>query len=133
MLYSTKVPNNCRSPSDILFLTRLLMIFASLEHQPRCMNGHLQLFLTINPDGSQSAASRIESYVNSPSTTSSVSASIGRITDAELLDVVGQGKDERSSSVYYVCGPPGMTDHVVEFLRSQEDVGPQQVLCEKWW
>jgi NAD(P)H-flavin reductase len=42
-------------------------------------------------------------------------------------------KVEAKSTVFYVCGPPDMTDEIVEFLKAQDAVDPDKVLCEKWW
>jgi Na+-transporting NADH:ubiquinone oxidoreductase subunit NqrF len=55
-----------------------------------------------------------------------------RLNDAALESAAGN-KEERESSLYYVCGPPFMTDYVVDFLRQQDGVNPDSVLCEKWW
>lgn len=62
-----------------------------------------------------------------------------RMTHADILDAVGQTAEERCMTVVYVCGPPGMTDNVVGWLRGlegfreDEDEGRGRVLCEKWW
>ena len=36
-------------------------------------------------------------------------------------------------SVFYVCGPPDMTDELVDNLKQQPNVAEKRVLCEKWW
>ena len=39
----------------------------------------------------------------------------------------------REGVVCYVCGPPRMTDEMVEFLGRQEGMEEERVLCEKCW
>jgi NAD(P)H-flavin reductase len=132
MLYSTKLPSNLCTPSEVLFLPRLLDIFESSVATDQVPRRNLQLFLTSTLDGSTLQSLDVPALF-SEIASSSVSVSVGRITDADLLTVAGEGPKERGSSVYYVCGPPDMTDHVVQFLQSQKDVIADQVLCEKWW
>lgn len=55
-----------------------------------------------------------------------------RIDEIALLSAVGN-RDEARSSVFYVCGPPDMTDSIVQFLQAQGHVEPDRVFCEKWW
>ena len=61
-----------------------------------------------------------------------VTAWTHRIDDIALSSAVGS-KKEAQSTVFYVCGPPDMTDSIVKFLKEQENVNPKKVLCEKWW
>ena len=51
----------------------------------------------------------------------------GRISKEALRDAVGNSKP-----VCMVCGPPPMTDSVVEAL-SHVGVSSDNVLYEKWW
>ena len=55
-----------------------------------------------------------------------------RFTHAEIIDSLGP-EEKREGTVVYVCGPPSMTDEVVEALRNAEGMSEQRVLCEKWW
>jgi Na+-transporting NADH:ubiquinone oxidoreductase subunit NqrF len=41
--------------------------------------------------------------------------------------------EQRPFSVFYVCGPPDMTDSIVQQLKDTDGVVPEQVFCEKWW
>ena len=41
--------------------------------------------------------------------------------------------EERPGVVFYICGPPAMTDQFTQFLRQQEGIDDSQVKCEKWW
>ena len=55
-----------------------------------------------------------------------------RINDIALSSAVGN-KDDAKHTVFYVCGPPTMTDEIVQYLKDQPNVAPERVLCEKWW
>lgn len=55
-----------------------------------------------------------------------------RIDDLALSSAVGTTNDAKST-VFYVCGPPDMTDNIVDYLKKQEHVRLERVLCEKWW
>jgi NAD(P)H-flavin reductase len=48
-------------------------------------------------------------------------------------DLAGGLPTDRTGTICYVCGPPTMTDEVVEFFRSQEGMTAARVYCEKWW
>lgn len=51
-----------------------------------------------------------------------------RRINTDDLDVEEKQRDD---SVYYICGPPAMTDELVQYL--EPIVGKEQVLYEKWW
>jgi NAD(P)H-flavin reductase len=40
-------------------------------------------------------------------------------------------KTGQDDTVYYICGPPPMTDDFVQYLEPV--VGKERVLYEKWW
>jgi NAD(P)H-flavin reductase len=40
-------------------------------------------------------------------------------------------KPSQDDTVYYICGPPPMTDDFVQYLEPV--VGKERVLYEKWW
>ncbi|KAF2192666.1 hypothetical protein K469DRAFT_654433 [Zopfia rhizophila CBS 207.26] len=138
LLYSTKLPSNNPNHSEILFLPRILDLFrdpqaAPIEDEKDC----LELFFTGIWDNSQllSGDELVHSF-NLPGLQSEtrVPAMVWfhRINESALSRAIG-GQKERRSSVFYVCGPSDMTDHLVEYLREQDDIAPAQVLCEKWW
>ena len=59
-----------------------------------------------------------------------------RITDNDLvraLDGYRDGDKDRSNTVCYVCGPPRFTDESVAFLKRQDGMADERVMCEKWW
>ena len=50
----------------------------------------------------------------------------------ELVNSLGPNH-MRGTTVAYVCGPPSMTDDVVDVLQKAEEMKKENVLCEKWW
>ncbi|KAF2751781.1 hypothetical protein M011DRAFT_394289 [Sporormia fimetaria CBS 119925] len=137
-LYSTKVPSAQFEAKDILFLPRII---SQLSSRPR---SSLSLFLTGTWDGSHlphseqceevlSAAlaqEKMESKVTQ--NTRTLSAKSERLTNEDLVKAVGSETD-RGSTLFYVCGPPDMTDNIVENLRGFDGVHADRVMCEKWW
>ncbi|KAF1995832.1 hypothetical protein P154DRAFT_580536 [Amniculicola lignicola CBS 123094] len=135
MLYSTKVPDKSSERDSILFLPQILEAFGGHRISPdRKGKDSLQLFLTCTWSGEQITANSYfqNSLDHQPGTSLSITTRIHRIEKENLLAIIGN-EDERRHSVYYVCGPPEMTDSIVEYLRQQEGVTPESVLCEKWW
>lgn len=103
--------------SQILFLERLNKIFC----QP---NLDFRLFLTGDgsPKGDKFETAE-HPYLH---------LAQRRFVPSDLVDCI-PAVEKRHSTVAYVCGPPAMTDNVVAFLRSQEGMSKERVLCEKWW
>lgn len=123
-LYSTKVGSET-DPNRILFLPRL-MDLVSAAADP---NVTLSLFLT---DACDDGIFEFERY---PSNTF-----FRRIEENDLMTAVdGYQKSSfgpnqnRKNAVCYVCGPAKMTDEIVRFLKDQEGISGDRVLCEKWW
>ncbi|ETS77172.1 hypothetical protein PFICI_11046 [Pestalotiopsis fici W106-1] len=120
MLYSMKDPGpGRRHATKLLFLERIAEIFASGRVQ-----GKLQLYLT-GAEGDGSVAWR----------GGEIAFRGRRITKEDLRQAVGEDPVERKSTVAYVCGVPNMTDEFVKELSSEDGLGmgPERVLCEKWW
>lgn len=95
---------------DILFADRLLHIASARREQLK-----LRFFLT-GAGGHQLRGPAI---------------SYRRLTSKDVLEALGES--DREQTVCYVCGPPQMTDELVEFLRGQQGMSADRVLCEKWW
>ncbi|KAF2476376.1 uncharacterized protein BDR25DRAFT_210488 [Lindgomyces ingoldianus] len=139
LLYSTKLPSKTSTKSEVLFLPRILDLFCTSKPPPRQNHrDRLELFFTGTLDGSLLCCNEdvlfqsfvlpgFESEGNLP-----VVAWGGRINEHALSSAVGNEK-ERGSAVFYVCGPPDMTDSIVQYLKDRENVAPESVLCEKWW
>lgn len=123
LFYSTKLPSGEFDPEEVLFLPRILELV-----QDRSIS--LDLFLTEVPKSKLTAISikLLDECPGKPP----LSVQLKRIDEAALKTVVGK-EDERAASVFYVCGPPGMTDGLVQQLREIEGVAPERVFCEKWW
>jgi hypothetical protein len=139
ILYSTKVPSRETGPTEVLFLPEILDLFRI----PRTENtrDRVELFFTGTWDGSSMdthgdapiqplmslTLPNIDSETEVP-----VTAWTHRIDDLALASAIGD-KNQAKSTVFYVCGPPDMTDEFVKFLKDQNNVIPERVFCEKWW
>lgn len=132
ILYSSRLPHVQEAASadaildQILFLPRLRQIVRSQESSHR-LRISLDLFLTdlsSSPDLlSSGSPSELKIHRERISDRDLRSAALG--TDGEL--------DSRGT-VCYVCGPPDMTDSIVEKLvEILGDGGEQRVFFEKWW
>lgn len=49
------------------------------------------------------------------------------------LEPLLENVETNKSTICYVCGPPAMTDELVDFLQNQPGLEQARVLCEKWW
>ena len=96
------------------------------QKQSRRTEIFLDLFLTDLPaDSNQLGFDR-----------TGLSIHAGRISESYLYDVVVNASErtDLKDTVCYVCGPPGMTDSVVEILgRILGEGGEQKIFYEKWW
>lgn len=128
--YSTRLPQGHDSTlstaalDQILFLPRLRQIIRS-QLQAQRLRISLDLFLTdLKPTG------------DLPKTPSDLLIHPRRISEHDLnLAVKGaDGTLDPRDTVCYVCGPPQMTDEMVELLKNLlGDGGEQRVFFEKWW
>ena len=132
ILYSSRLPQHQGTGSadaildQVLFLPRLRQIIRSQESSHR-LRISLDLFLTDLASSSDLLSS------GSPS---DLKIHPGRISDHDLRSAAMGTGDELDSqgTVCYVCGPPDMTDSIVEKLVAiLGDDGEQRVFFEKWW
>ncbi|KAJ5231035.1 hypothetical protein N7489_011743 [Penicillium chrysogenum] len=132
ILYSSRLPQHQGTGSadaildQVLFLPRLRQIIRSQESSHR-LRISLDLFLTDLASSSDLLSS------GSPS---DLKIHPGRISDHDLRSAaVGTGDElDSQGTVCYVCGPPDMTDSIVEKLVAiLGDDGEQRVFFEKWW
>jgi hypothetical protein len=128
-LYSTKLPSGNPSNAEVLFLPQLLELFH--EQKDGSDDSGLELFFTGSWDGS--LISQDSEFVRSLGNSSGSLVMTDRISDTSRLSSALGPESQRATSVWYVCGPPQMTDSIVEFLRQQPGVVSELVLCEKWW
>lgn len=137
-LYSTQIPAPSvpdeKTLDQILFLSRLLNIVQrtrTISKRPANIKLDLDLYLTNL--SSPTAATQASEILNKVTDDSNVS------NDSPLIRVHGQrinkddldAKPQQEDIVYYICGPPPMTDEFVQYLEPV--VGKERVLYEKWW
>lgn len=139
LIYSTKVPSRETDPTEVLFLNEILELFRI----PRSIStkDRIELFYTGTWDGSD-MGTRSDALIHplmsltlpqiDSTTEVPVTAWTHRIDDSALRSAVGNEKEARAT-VFYVCGPPDMTDSMVKFIKDQPAVNEKHVLCEKWW
>ena len=109
--------------SGVLFLENLLS-FASIDSHWLSM----KLYLTGNgrSGGNQDILEKVAKQPN-------VEVYDGRRWKHKELEAALGEQHERDQTVAYVCGPPKMTDEVVEVLRGASGMKEDWVFCEKWW
>jgi hypothetical protein len=139
LLYSTKVPSKETSQADVLFLPQIISLFRIPRTEKT--KDRIELFFTGTWDGSQVNRGNDEpiqplmslTLPNLDSATEvPVVAWTHRINDIALSSAAGR-REEAQGTVFYVCGPPDMTDEIVKFLTEKEKIEAERVLCEKWW
>jgi hypothetical protein len=115
--YSTKVTNGAADREGILFLLDLI----NIDNQAR----------------SQGVSFRLEVFVTSKLSQDEhpdigIPYHLRRLNTEDISEALGS-VEQRKATVCYVCGPPTMTDGLVEFCQGQEGMEASRVLCEKWW
>lgn len=121
-LYTTRDLKADASPSDVLFLERLVCVFDALGDE-----GQFELFLT------SGQRERDETEIATLSVTGKqLKVQRRRIYDTDLLDALGP-VEERAGTVCYICGVPMMTDEFVEKAKHAMGIDERNVLSEKWW
>lgn len=145
-LYSTRLPSptpdfessdtsGVHSVLDqILFLPRLREIVRAEKRQQQQLNTQgltfqpldVRLHLTNLSTHTSTNAIQLAAELNDE-----ISLYDRRITVNDLKNLIGDDKDEQTRTVCNVCGPPRMTDELVEALKGIIGVG--KVFYEKWW
>ena len=127
ILYTSRLPRGETMQErldQVLFLPRLRQIVRSQETSHR-LRMSLDLFLT-----------DVDPSVDLVSAASDMVIHSARIGDRDLRSAVSN-KDGGTSSedtVCYVCGPPQMTDSIVERLKGMlGEGGDKRIFFEKWW
>ncbi|PBP24363.1 NADH-cytochrome b-5 reductase [Diplocarpon rosae] len=110
-LYSVRSPEGAEG-EEVLFLSRLRSLFRRLGER-----GSLRLFVTGKGEVMDAGDLRVARR---------------RMTDRDVEDALGD-VTERSGTVCYVCGVPGMTDELVAMASKAEGMDRTRVLSEKWW
>ncbi|PTB51056.1 hypothetical protein M431DRAFT_93578 [Trichoderma harzianum CBS 226.95] len=114
-IYASKLPRSGKL-SDIVFLDRITSLFGEGK-----VKGEVKLFVT----AAGNAISQETTSING----AQVEVRPRRLTMADVEAAIGDRLDQ--GTVVYVCGPPTMTDELVEKLAVIVD--PQRVLTERWW
>jgi len=116
LLYATKATAPINA-DEILFVSRLV----ELAKRQSGIDVALRLHLTgVSKDDIANAKGLPEQTV------------VGRVSGEDLEAALG-AENDRSGTVCYVCGPPAMTDSMVEYLSGRKGMESRRVLCEKWW
>ncbi|KAL6809939.1 hypothetical protein J3E69DRAFT_350600 [Trichoderma sp. SZMC 28015] len=115
-IYASKLPRSGKL-SDIVFLDRITSLFGEGK-----VKGEVKLFVTATGNAvSQETTASING--------AQVEVLPRRLTMGDVEAAIGDREDQ--GTVVYVCGPPTMTDELVEKLAAIVD--PQRVLTERWW
>ncbi|KAJ5388386.1 Riboflavin synthase-like beta-barrel, partial [Penicillium cosmopolitanum] len=130
-LYSSRLPTGFETASSqavleqVLFLSRLRQIIRTQLHLQK-FNISLQLFLT-----------NLKSSLIEPSgRPADLAIHSRRIGEDDLRAAITDrdGKRNPQKTVSYVCGPPDMTDDMVDRLKKVlDDPEGQRIFYEKWW
>lgn len=117
-----------------LFLSRLRNILQrtrTVTKRPAYIKLDLDLFLTNL--SSPTAAAQASEILNNVTDDNNVSDSRPpiRVHSQRISKDDLDPKPQQEDTVYYVCGPPAMTDEFVEYLEPV--AGKERVLYEKWW
>ncbi|KAI5458391.1 hypothetical protein BGZ63DRAFT_426794 [Mariannaea sp. PMI_226] len=123
VLYASKVPKE--GVKEILFLRRIAKLF-----DDGGLRGRLQLFATgVSLPGIASLGDELQQDFLK----AGLEIHARRLSHDDLRLAVGE--DGKATCIVYVCGPPMMTDELVQLLISPEGIGLEesQVKTEKWW
>ncbi|KAK3045953.1 hypothetical protein LTS18_013512, partial [Coniosporium uncinatum] len=120
-LYATKISDSTTAISQVLFLDRLVDI---AKRNPGRFT--LSLFVTGEP------ANFVDAQIGKLANDAGVHLMQRRLTLDDVTKAVGRS-DERKDAVAYVCGPPKMTDEIVEHVQKLDRMERRRVFCEKWW
>lgn len=117
---------------SILFFDRLEKIFAlphPAGHRVASTERELNLYITGHKPINEASPSMVGKMYAHDSTLRTYER---RFEHGEMVSSLGP-EYERGSTVAYVCGPPAMTDEVVDVLQKAEGMKKENVLYEKWW
>lgn len=131
-IYSCRLPLSGQM-EKILFLDRLRAIFSTArrkQHRKTFIRQELDLYLTGTTLENQARIH--DKAVRNYAICGRIGVFERRFTTEEIVESLGP-EVERDGTVAYICGPPSMTDEVVEALRKAEGMADERVLCEKWW
>ena len=127
VLYGSKVLMD-GSLESILFVRRIASLISE-----RKINGRFELYLTRHSeDQSKHPLSLFEGEHRVCGT--DIQGHTGRLSASSLAARFGGTRPD--STIFYVCGPPSMTDKFVASLTASRPgpaVAPSHVMTERWW
>ncbi|KAK4169067.1 oxidoreductase NAD-binding domain-containing protein 1 [Cladorrhinum sp. PSN259] len=132
VLYGVKEPEGGiqGKVGEVLFLERIARCFD--PRGGRALQGGVRLFVTGGDGGGPEKEEE-----NKTVSVSGIDVPIvgRRIGMDDIRAVIGDHHTNKDQTVVYVCGPPKMTDELVEGLTSPEGLGmaAERVFYEKWW
>ena len=123
-VYGTRAPAEI-DVMNILFLPRIMDLVAAADD----VNVTVSLFLTGTGDHGSIEHGKLPNRTFAR-----------RFGEADLISAIDGYQNSpygvesaRDGTLCYVCGPPTMTDEVVDLLKKQPGMSERRVLCEKWW
>ena len=128
-IYASRGPPDQHSLCEVFFLDRLQSLSQHLKDVGRRPFA-LDVFLTPyrKPENAQ-----LEIIEYQDETSKHGTFHHRRFTHDDLIRAVGHSEEKRRDSVVYVCGPPAMTDEVVDLMVKQPGLSKERILCERWW
>lgn len=100
----------------------------------RTAPAHLAITFDLFITGTWDGTALPEDWRNGlPGAGTDMNVRMGRLDAAELRAYVAASSEGEGESLFYVCGPPQMTDWAVTKLKEIEEVKGENVMCEKWW
>ncbi|KID73030.1 Armadillo-like helical, partial [Metarhizium brunneum ARSEF 3297] len=125
VFYTSKLPDRGGLES-ILFVQRIAALFADGR-----VKGTFKMYLTGSPESLQRFKRCRKAHCVMDN---NVEVQEGRLSAAELCPDPRNG--DQSSSLFYICGPPTMTDSLFTSLTSGDsglNISPAQIMIERWW
>lgn len=118
---------------SILFLDRLTGILIQAHHEfPDRIRINKKLYLHLTNVSPEDQARIHKKAIRDYAAHDRLEVYERRFVHNEIVNSLGP-EEEIANTVVYVCGPPSMTDEVVEALRNVQGMSEDRVLCEKWW
>ncbi|KAJ5637985.1 hypothetical protein N7490_007864 [Penicillium lividum] len=129
ILYSSRLPQGQETETSESVLEQILFL-PRIRHIIRSQGPSSQLRISLDVFLTSASTSQFPS--ESPA---DLNIHLRRISEQDLRSALvgGRNKPDPQHTVAYVCGPPAMTDELVEKLQGILGDKPQRVLFEKWW
>lgn len=128
-LYSVLQAVSAARVQTVPDLGRITLLYSASRPSELAFRGHLEKLSSADP------RIRLVFYVTRNSDPEEPWAGmVGRIGQGAVEAAIAEGGVPASGVLAYVCGPPAMTDQLVEVLKGHTiALADQQVRFEKWW